>query len=121
MPLLNYLGVALLKNSQKKEMSFNAFLIKLNRFSGWALLVLMIAYFISGYGITKMIVDPVRAKYWHEVLLPIPTFIFFIIHIAISAKLSFIRWRLASQKWINFYVIFLSLIFLIFFLWLYFT
>ena len=68
-----------------------------------------------------MIIDPIRAKYWHEILLPVPTFIFFLIHVAISTKLTLIRWRVASQKWINFYVIILSLVFLLFFLWLYFA
>ncbi len=67
-----------------------------------------------------MIIDPIRAKYWHEVLLPVPTFAFFLIHVAISLKLTLIRWRVASQKWINIYVIILSLVLLLFFLWLYF-
>jgi len=102
-------------------MSLNTFLIKLNRFSGWALLVLIIAFIISGYGITKGIVDPVKAKRLHEVILPIPTFIFFVIHIGINIKLALTRWRLGSQKWINFYVIILSLFFLLFFFWLYFA
>ncbi|MBL7154998.1 MAG: hypothetical protein ISS88_00635 [Candidatus Portnoybacteria bacterium] len=102
-------------------MNFNTFLIKINRFSGWALLVLMILYFISGYGMTKEIINPVTAKYLHEVLLPIPMFVFFIIHVGLSVRLALIRWHLASQKWINFYILLLSCFFLIFFLWLYFT
>ena len=102
-------------------MNFNYFLIKLDRFSGWALLVLMILYFISGYGMTKEIINPVTAKYLHEVLLPIPMFIFFTIHIAVNLRLALIRWRLASRQWINFYVILLTGLFLIFFLWLYFN
>ncbi len=101
-------------------MNFNYFLIKLDRFSGWTLLILMVLYFISGYGMTKEIVNPVTAKYLHEILLPIPMFIFFTIHIAVNMRLVFIRWHLASRKWINFYVILLSCFFLIFFLWLYF-
>ena len=102
-------------------MNFNYFLIKLDRLSGRALLVLMILYFISGYGMTKEIINPVTAKYLHEVLMPIPIFIFFTIHIAVNIRLAFIRWRLASRQWINFYIIFLTGLFLIFFLWLYFT
>lgn len=101
-------------------MNFNTFLIKIDRFSGWSLLVLMILYFISGYGMAKEIINPVTAKYLHEILLPIPMFIFFTIHIAVNMRLSFIRWHLASRQWINFYIILLSCFFLIFFLWLYF-
>lgn len=102
-------------------MNFNYFLIKIDRFSGWALLVLMLAYFISGYGMIKEIINPVTAKYLHEVLLPIPMFIFFTIHIAVNMRLAFIRWRLASRQWIDFYIILLTGFFLIFFLWLYFA
>lgn len=102
-------------------MKFNTFLIKLDRFSGWALLVLMLAYFISGYGMTKEVINPLTAKYLHEVLMPIPMFIFFIIHIGVNIRLALIRWHLASQKWINFYIIFLTGLFLTFFLWLYFS
>jgi hypothetical protein len=80
---------------------------------------MMLAYFISGYGMTKEIINPAFAKYLHEVLLPIPMFVLFIIHVAVNAKLAFIRWGWAGQKWTNFYIIISSLFFLAFFLWLY--
>ncbi len=96
------------------------FLIKLNRFSGWALLVLMILYIISGYGITKQIMDPVLAKYLHERLLAIPLFVFFVLHVAISVSFSLIRWRVFKNlKQAYVYTSILGLILLVLFLWLY--
>ena len=100
-------------------MNFNTFLIKLSRFCGWAMLFIMLTYIISGYGMTKEIINPFTAKYLHEVLLPIPFFIMLIIHVAVNARLALIRWKWGSDKWISWYVVFLSLFFLIFFFWLY--
>lgn len=97
------------------------FLIKLNRFSAWILLVLIIFYIISGYGITKGIIDPVFSKYLHNKLLAIPFFIFFVLHVGISTKYALLRWGVfKGSKISNIYVIIFSLILLILFFWLYF-
>lgn len=99
---------------------WDRFLIKLNRFSGWALLVLMIGYIISGYGMTKGIIDPVLAKYLHEKLLAIPLFIFFVVHVAVSVSFSLVRWRVfKTLKQAYIYAFILGLILLVLFLWLY--
>ena len=74
------------------------FLIKLSRFSAWVLLVLMILYIISGYGITKGIVDPVFSKYLHDRLLAIPFFIFFALHICISSSYALRRWKVFKTQ-----------------------
>jgi len=101
-------------------MNINTFLIKLSRFCAWAMLFVFLAYIVSGYGMTKEVINPITAKYIHEILLPIPFFIMFVIHIGVNARIAFIRWKWGSHKWVSWYLIFLSLFFLVFFLWLYF-
>ena len=96
------------------------FLIKLERFSAWALLVLIILYIISGYGITKQIIDPVFSKYLHDKLLAIPFFIFFVLHVGIATKYALMRWKVfTSTKASNVYVVLFVFILLALFLWLY--
>ena len=96
------------------------FLIKLGRFSAWALLVLMILYFISGFGMTKRIIDPVFSRYLHSELLVIPMFVFFVLHIGTATRLALIRWRVfKAAKTGNIYIIIFSLSLLALFFWLY--
>lgn len=98
------------------------FLIKLNRFSAWVLLVLIILFIISGYGMTKQIINPVFAKYLHDKLLPIPLFVFFLVHVGLSIRYALWRWKLFKErKTADIYIIIISLILLVFFLWLYFS
>jgi len=99
--------------------NWNRFFVKLDRLSAWGLLILMIAFITSGYGMVKEIINPITAKYLHEVLLPIPMFVFFVIHVGWQLRLSLIRWKWGSQKWISFYVLTISLFLLFFFFWLY--
>jgi len=97
------------------------FLIKLNRFSAWVLLVLIILFIISGYGMTKQIIDPIRATYLHNQVLPVFLFIFFVIHISISTSYALRRWKVfSSQKTIYIYILIFSLILLAFFFWMFF-
>ena len=96
------------------------FLIKLNRFSAWVLLVLIILFIISGYGMTKQIIDPIFATQLHDNILPIPLFIFFLLHVGISIRYALRRWRLfKDNKASDIYVLILGLILLILFFWLY--
>src|SRR4030042_1838662 len=96
------------------------FLIKLERFSAWVLLILVILYIISGYGINKGIIDPVFSKYLHDKLLAIPFFIFFVLHVGIATKYALMRWGVfKSQKIGNAYIIIFGLILLALFFWLY--
>ena len=97
------------------------FLIKLNRFSAWVLLVLIILFIISGYGMTKQIIDPVFATYLHDNIFPIPLFIFFLLHVGISIRYALWRWKLFKEKkTADVYILIISLILLVFFLWLFF-
>lgn len=100
---------------------WDKFLIKLSRFSAWVLLVLMILYIISGYGITKGIIDPVFSKYLHDKLLAIPFFIFFVLHVAISSSYALRRWKVfKGQKATYIYSFVFGVILIAFFLWMFF-
>jgi len=95
------------------------FLIKLNRFSAWLLLILIILFVISGYGITKQIIDPILATYLHNEILPIFLFIFFIFHVSISTSYALRRWRIfRTSKSANIYAFVLGLVLLILFFYL---
>jgi len=97
------------------------FLIKLERFSAWVLLVLIIAYVVSGYGITKGIIDPVFSKYLHDKLLAIPFFVFFVLHVGIATRYALVRWGVfKSTKSANIYTFIFAILLLILFLWFYF-
>jgi len=103
-------------------MNFNRFLIKLDRFSGWTLLVLIILFIISGYGMTKQTINPVTATFLHDKLLPIPLFIFFILHVGISTRVALRRWKVfKNEKTGDVYILIIGLVLFIFFLWLFFA
>lgn len=66
-------------------------LYKISKYSGWFLLFFMIFYFFTGYGRLWGVIDPVWAKFVHETLLPIPTIIAIILHIAFRIKIIFTK------------------------------
>lgn len=103
-------------------MSMNErFLTRLNMISGWILAILLILYILSGYGMTKGIMNPDLAKKLHNQWLAIPLFLSFVVHLAISSRYALVRWKIFENiKSTNIYVFVLSIIFLILFLWLYF-
>ena len=99
----------------------NVFLVKLNRFCAWALLILLILYVVTGYGITKGIIDPALSKYLHDKLLAIPFFIFFVLHVGISGSYALIRWRVFKNLTsAQVFAAIFCLVMLAVFLWLYF-
>lgn len=60
-------------------------LLKIANFSGWALLVMLVLYFTSGYAIVHKygmdaLMDGAQAWFWHKYL-TIPFFIFLFLHI----------------------------------------
>lgn len=95
------------------------FLVKLARWSGWALVPLMVLFFVSGYGATKGIIDPVLAKALHEKWLPLPTAIAFLLHTLIYSKFALQR-KLKNERWVNIYIIILGLVIFGLFLYFYF-
>ena len=71
---------------------FQKYLIKLDRLSAWVLLFCMLAYGISGYGMTKGIIDYNLATNIHLYLLGPIALTAFIVHTAWAIHLAFMRW-----------------------------
>ena len=84
-------------------------MIKLDRFFAWVLYVSMLAYFISGYSMTKGIIDAKTGTYLHTKLLPYLIVIAFLCHTGYAIHLAFKRWRI----WNNGTKILLVLIYLL--------
>ncbi len=102
-------------------MNWDSILTKTSRITAWIAILLVILFIITGYGMTKRIIDPDLAKYVHQKILPLPLFITLILHGGICARQSLRRWRVfRKQATSDLYVILLSGLLLLFFLWLYF-
>lgn len=89
----------------------NKILFKLSRWSGYVLIVLMVLYFISGYGMTKQIIDPVLAKTLHEKWLLWPTVIALLLHTLFRLRCFLIK-KIKNEVWVNVYIIILYLVIL---------
>jgi predicted heme/steroid binding protein len=88
------------------------YLVKIDRIAAWVLLCGMLLYFITGYGMTKGIIDPALATKLHLNFLTYIVAIAFIIHTSYAIHLAFKRWRI----WNGFsatilFLVYLSLIF----------
>jgi predicted heme/steroid binding protein len=66
--------------------------IKIDRFFAWVLFLCIISYFISGYGMTKGIIDSKLAVNIHNEILPIVIIISFTVHASYATRLALIRW-----------------------------
>ena len=73
---------------------FNLYLCKIDRIAAWVLLGVMIAYFISGYGMTKGIFDTGIAVKIHNNILPLVAIVAFVVHTFYAIRLAFRRWNI---------------------------
>jgi hypothetical protein len=95
------------------------FLTKIDKFGVWILLVLVLAFIITGLGMTKHIMDPVLARYIHTQLLPLPLLIFFCIHIIKPIRNQFKEWNIfSSEQAIDIYAYCLVLTVAVILVWL---
>lgn len=69
-------------------------LIKLDRFFAWVLFGGMLLYFVSGYGMTKGIIDPALATKLHLNVLTYIILIAFVFHPIFAIHLALKRWRI---------------------------
>jgi len=94
---------------------------RLDNFGVWILLILIFLFILTGYGMTKHIMDPVLAKYIHSRLLPVPLFAFLLIHVLKPVYKQFKNWQIfKNERALNFYVYLLAFIVTGLFFWLYF-
>lgn len=73
---------------------FSWYLLKLDRLAAWTLLGSMFVYFVSGYGMTKGLIDANLATNLHTKYLPIVIILSFAFHTLYAVHLSFKRWRI---------------------------
>jgi predicted heme/steroid binding protein len=69
------------------------YLIKIDRIAAWMLFASMLAYFVSGYGMTKGIIDPAFAASLHTKYLPTVIILAFSLHTSFAIHLALKRWR----------------------------
>lgn len=90
-------------------------LIKIDRLSAWGLFISMLLYFVTGYGITKGIINSSLATKLHFSWLTYFVLAFFVIHTSYAIHLAFKRWRiwngLSKFGLISFYLIFIGAFF----------
>jgi hypothetical protein len=73
-------------------------LVKINRISAWALLVLMVIFIISGYAWLNRILMPLPlARYLHTEL-DLLLMIFFLVHVLTSTRFALARWKVGSSR-----------------------
>jgi predicted heme/steroid binding protein len=72
----------------------NMWLVKIDRFSAWVLLAAMFLYFLSGYGMTKGIINTRFSTLLHTNILPLVIMISFTIHTFLSVRRFFKRWKI---------------------------
>jgi hypothetical protein len=82
-------------------MRLNRILVKINRISGWLMLIFMVIYMISGYAWTNRIIMSItQARYLHTTLdiymMPV-----FLAHVLISVKFTLKRWGFYHDKVAN--------------------
>lgn len=94
---------------------------KIDKFGMWILLCLVLLFVITGYGMTKHLMDPVAAKYIHTQILPVPLLIFFCIHILKSVRNQFKKWNVfSSATTTDIYAYAVTLIITLILIWLFF-
>jgi predicted heme/steroid binding protein len=69
-------------------------MVKIDRAAAWALLATIIAFFISGYGMTKGIIDRTLANNLHSNILPLIGLVAFTVHTGLAVRMSLMRGRL---------------------------
>jgi predicted heme/steroid binding protein len=69
-------------------------IVKIDRAAAWTLLATISAFFISGYGMTKGIINRQLANNLHSNILPVIGSVAFAIHTGLAVRMSLMRWRL---------------------------
>ena len=89
--------------------TLNYYLMKVNRVVGWLLLLFMVMFIVSGYGLTKPSlirsltfgrINYQTALFIHSSL-DVPLLILLLIHAIIEMKFSLMRWGVKNQKLLN--------------------
>jgi hypothetical protein len=82
-------------------MNINRLLLKINRFSAWALLVFMITFILTGYSWTQKILIPARQASYAHTNLDLYLIFFFVVHSVISIRFTLMRWRVGHRMLVD--------------------
>lgn len=86
-----------IKPEIKKPFNSTIFFMKLDRLAAWILLLVMMAYAITGYGMTKGLIDQNLARSLHFGWLGAIGLVAFVIHTHHAISLAFKRWRIWNK------------------------
>ena len=70
--------------------------VSVDRFFAWILFVLVLIYFVTGYGMTKGFIDPTLSANLHNNYLVWVIFIAFIVHSFLAIRMAFLRWKIST-------------------------
>lgn len=97
------------------------FLMAIDHKGRWILAVLMLLFIITGFGMTKNIIDPQLARQLHVNVLPPLFYVLLMIHIVIPLRAHCVRWKLGpSERGSAAYAYLIAAVFLVFFFWVHF-
>ncbi len=100
-------------------MKWVTFLAKANRWAAWTAIIVIILFIVTGYGMTKRVMDPELAKYLHEEILPVPLFIALLVHGGLSLRHAMWRWKIfQNRRTDDFFVFILVLVLFALFMWM---
>jgi len=80
-----------------RAFNLNLFFIKLDRIAAWILLAVILAYAVTGYGLTKGLINRETARSLHLAWLAGIGLAAFIIHTAHAVSLAFRRWHIWNR------------------------
>jgi predicted heme/steroid binding protein len=93
---------------EKKKFNLRAKMIKIDRIASWTMFITIILFAITGYGMTKGLIDKSLAKTLHLNWLLLIGLISFVIHTSWGIHMSLKRWRI----WNVFTKLLLALVYL---------
>lgn len=85
------------------NMSVRRYLVKVNRFSAWCLLAVIVAKLVTGYGITgdHAWIRALGSAETHAALhraLALPAMVLLAVHVSLSAFFAVLRWRVRGRE-----------------------
>jgi cytochrome b subunit of formate dehydrogenase len=96
-------------------------LAAIDRYACWILAVIVLLFIITGLGITKDFMDKQLAKQLHENVLPLPFYVFVLLHAFLPVRAKLVQWKVfKNEKSAGIYTSVLFTLLLSLFLWLHF-
>ncbi len=80
-----------------EQQNIEKFLTKVDRISAWVLMAAFILYMVSGYGLTRGLIDISWAKILHIQWLPLIVIFSFTFHVGLALRLTMMRWQIWNK------------------------